>query len=58
MPLRNTFPSHTQFSDSMGWVADMLKNDIGPNWGGKATATVVQFSGIKALEESYEPGKV
>jgi hypothetical protein len=47
--------NHTQFSDSMGWVADMLKNDIGPNWGGKATATVVQFSGIKALEESYEP---
>ena len=42
----------------MGWVADMLKNDIGPNWGGKATTTVVQFSGIKALEESYEPGKV
>ena len=40
----------------MGWVVDMVLNDIGPNWGGKGSATVVQFSGrAENAEDSIFP---
>merc|ERR1711970_127578 len=45
----------TQFTEAMAWCGDFISSELGPNWVGKASATVVQFSGIKALESSYEP---
>ena len=39
----------------MAWCGDFIQNELGNSWTDRSTATVVQFSGIKALEASYEP---
>ena len=39
----------------MAWCGDFIQNELGNSWTDRSTATVVQFSGIKALESSYEP---
>jgi len=39
----------------MAWCGDFIQNELGRSWTDRSTATVVQFSGIKALESTYEP---
>lgn len=45
----------TQFTEAMAWCGDFIQNELGMGWTDRSTATVVQFSGIKALEAQYEP---
>lgn len=47
--------SDTKFNTAMKWCGDMISNELGSEWDGRATATVVQFSGIKQLESKYKP---
>jgi len=44
----------SQFNESMKWCGQMLWDKIVPNTDAGVVATVVQFSGIKALENSYQ----
>ena len=39
----------------MKWVGDFIENELSEEWNGRTTATVIQFSGIKALESQYTP---
>jgi|ERR1712062_962567 len=39
----------------MNWCGDMINKHMGAEWDNRATATVVQFSGIKQLESQYQP---
>lgn len=44
----------SQFNECMKWCGEMLWDKIVPNTDAGVVATVVQFSGIKALENSYQ----
>jgi len=44
----------SQFNECMKWCGEMLWDKIVPNTDAGVVATVVQFSGIKALENSYK----
>ena len=39
----------------MAWCGEFIQSELGNSWTDRSTATVVQFSGIKALESTYEP---
>jgi len=43
----------SQFNECMKWCGEMLWDKIVPNTDASIVGTVVQFSGIKALENSY-----
>jgi len=47
--------NRTQFTEAMAWCGDFIQSELGNSWTDRSTATVVQFSGIKALESTYEP---
>ena len=47
--------NRTQFTEAMAWCGEFIQSELGNSWTDRSTATVVQFSGIKALEASYEP---
>lgn len=44
----------SQFAEAMKWCGDFV-NSFESRRAGKATSTIVQFSGVKALESQYEP---
>jgi hypothetical protein len=46
--------SRSQFAEAMQWCGDFV-NNLGSHRVGKTTSTIVQFSGIKKLEDRYEP---
>lgn len=52
--LGGTKGGRTQFSECMAWCGDFITEEL-KSWAGQAVTTVVQFSGIKKLESSYEP---